>query len=93
MIGGDPNRFLEVIYSGQEIYFCYNNINYFYQGYWEDSYFFMEIWEYDNPEHPYLWQHKGTDPVECLQSFEDAPIFNGRTFRNAEKDIEWLEPY
>ena len=28
----------------------------------------MEIWEYDNPEHPYLWKYLGNGCAEGLQT-------------------------
>ena len=33
MINGDPNDFLDTVYSGQEIFFIYRGNHYMYQGY------------------------------------------------------------
>ncbi len=93
MIDGDPNNFLEVVYSGQDINFRFDGVNYFYQDYWNNGLFYMEIWEYDNPDHPYLWQYQGTKLTECLQAFVEAPIFKGKSFWKVEKEITWLYLY
>ncbi len=38
-----------------------------------------------------LFSTEQESPSECIKRFEDAPIFNGKTFWQAEGEIEWVD--
>ena len=80
MIGGNPNDFLDRIYSCQDTIYIYKGIKYWFQGYMPDSADNKDIWSYD-----------ATTIEQCKQAFIDAPIFDGKTFWDVEQDIEWVD--
>ena len=50
----------------------------------------MEIIQYQPSSEKDLWECNGTTIDECLNAFVHAPIFNGKTFWEAEKKIDWV---
>ena len=53
----------------------------------------MEIFRYapqwDDEE--FIWIHNDVSMQKCLEAFLDAPIFDGKTFWEAESEIEWVD--
>lgn len=90
MINGDPYEFLEHIYSGQDTPYIYHENKYWLQGYTVENGFHMEIF-HCSPPYDYVWEYTGKDPVECMDAFQSARIFNGKTFWEVEKEIEWVD--
>ena len=93
MINGDPYEFLDMVYSGQEILYSYNGIRYFYQGYCKNDVFYMEIFKYDFSNEGFVWKIKTDIDANSIEIFENAPIFEGKTFWEVEKEIEWLDDW
>lgn len=92
MIGGNPNDFLDRIYSCQDTIYQYKGIKYWFQGYMTDSNrVHMEIIQYFPASDREVWSYDGKTIDECWQAFVHAPIFDGRSFWNVEKNIEWLD--
>lgn len=92
MINGNPNDFLEHIYSCQNTIFIYNGIKYWFQGYMPtESSVYMEIFQYQPPSENYFWSYEGKTLEECYHAFLDAPIFNGKTFWSVEDQLEWVD--
>lgn len=92
MVGGKPNDFLDRIYSCQDTVFIYNGIKYWFQGYMPDkSSVHMEIIQYQPPSEKDIWEYDGVTIDECLKAFVHAPIFSGKTFWEAEKNIDWVD--
>ena len=90
MINGDPNDFLDTVYSGQEIFFIYRGNHYMYQGYTQqEGLLTMELIPITEDDKP-VWKCTVAFD-ECLDVFQKAPIFDGKTFWDAEKDIEWTD--
>ena len=86
MVGGKPNDFLDRIYSCQDTVFVYNGIKYWFQGYMPDeNSMHMEIIQYQPSSEKDVWEYDGATIDECLNAFVHAPIFNGKTFWEAEK--------
>ena len=86
MVGGKPNDFLDRIYSCQDTVFVYNGIKYWFQGYMPDkNSVHMEIIQYQPSSEKDVWEYDGATIDECLNAFVHAPIFNGKTFWEAEK--------
>jgi hypothetical protein len=92
MINGKPNDFLDTIYSCQDINYLYHGIQYWFQGYMPDEdTVHMEIFQYKPPKDDYIWEFDGRTIEECMNAFLKAPIFDGKTFWQAEQDIEWTD--
>lgn len=77
--------------GGPEKEFVYNNKNYFLEScYHEDKDLIeMYLFEITDDEAPIIsfW---GKTFQECVDQFENAPIFDGKTIYEAEKDITVL---
>ena len=92
MIGGNPNDFLDRIYSCQDTIYIYNGIKYWFQGYMPDSNtVHMEVIQYQPANNKEIWSHDAATIEQCKQAFIAAPLFNGKTFWDAEQDIEWVD--
>lgn len=92
MIGGNSNEFVDRIYSCQDTIFVYKGIKYWFQGYMPDvNIVHMEVSQYQPPREEYVWTYDGATIEACLQAFLAAPIFGGKTFWDAERDIEWVD--
>lgn len=92
MVGMTVNEFIDKIYYGSEIEFEFNNITYFIQGYKQDEKYHLTV-DYWNKsdgtelEHDYLFSACCLTPMECVDKFEKAKIFNNKTIYEIEKDI------
>ena len=92
MIGGNPNDFLDRIYSCQDTVYVYKGIKYWFQGYMPaDGVVHMEIFQYQPPCERNVQSYDGSSLDECQDAFIHAPIFDGKTFWEVEKDIEWVD--
>ena len=91
MINGDPNKFIDMIYTCQDLVFIYDNVKYWFQGYMEDDRVHMEVFQTEPPKDEYIWEYNGFSIIEGQEAFQYAPIFNNRTFWEVEKDIEWVD--
>ena len=93
MISGNPHEFVEHVYSGQDTIYLYHGIKYWCQGYTygETQVCHMEVFQYQPPSDDYVWEYDSDSMEKCLEAFLDAPIFGGRTFWEAESEIEWLD--
>ncbi len=92
MIGGNVNEFLDRIYSCQDTIYIYNGIKYWFQGYMiNHDTIHMEIIQYQPPNDKLIWSHDDIDIEHCRKAFIKAQIFNGKSFWEAEKDIEWVD--
>ena len=93
MKGMDLNDFINKIYYGDEIEFKFNGTTYFIQGYRENDKFFLcvDYWaktDGTEPEHDYAFSVYCNSLGECVDQFEKAKIFGGKTIYEAEQDIE-----
>ncbi len=93
MINGDPKAFIEGLHYGDEHYFVYDGRKYFIQGLTtEEDGNFLEVFGLDPDNFDYHWiAYSGKNKPFPVAEFERAPIFNGKTFWEAEKDIEWVD--
>jgi hypothetical protein len=90
VINGDSRDFIETIYSGQDIIYRFHGKKYCFQGYNKDDGFFMEIYHCE-PPYEDTWSHFGSDSGQCGDAFQEAPIFDGKTFWDVEDEIEWVD--
>ena len=92
MINGDVGDFVDRIYSCQDTVFIYNGVKYWFQGYMPSfDTAHMEVVQVDPERDGYVWEYNGNSISEGQESFQKAPIFEGKTFWDAEKDIEWTD--
>lgn len=91
MINGDVNEFIDGLYYGDERFFLYEGNKYFLQGYCVDGKPMLELYVIENPAVDFEWHmisHNNEYPVKM---FENAKIFNNKSFWEIEKEIEWVE--
>ena len=92
MIDGNPNDFLNRIYSGQDTIFIFHGIKYWAQGYNNiDGGWHYEIVQYQPPDDSFLWLIDTDSIDDCFKAFLDACIFDGMKFWEAEKEIHWVD--
>ena len=92
MINGDVGDFVDRIYSCQDTVFIYNGVKYWFQGYMPNSdTVHLEVVQVDPERDGYVWEYNGNSISEGQESFQKAPIFDGKTFWEVEKDIEWTD--
>lgn len=58
----------------------------------DDGTYFFEFQQW-KPTASVLWSVKGLDRPVSLDAFLKEPIFDGKTFWECEKEIEWDEEY
>ena len=80
MINGSAEEFIKWLHYGDERFFLYNGNKYFIQGYFKENKPMLELYILESPDNNY--------PVA---EFENAEIFDGKTFWEVEKDIEWVD--
>ena len=101
MIDGNVKEFVDNLYYGSEMYFIFNDKKYFIQGWFDDPVHHLvldydyqtEPFDENNPDcNKYIWEYSSEISDECVKAFLDAPLWNGKTFYEVEKDITWAEP-
>lgn len=91
MKNGNINEFMDKLWGGEELIYTYNGKKYFSQGYTQDdgSYRFeLQLWE---PRVETFWEVIGLTRQESLEAFLKEPLFDGKTFWEAEKEMEWVD--
>ncbi len=91
MINGDINEFMDKLWGGEELIYTYNGKKYFSQGYNDENgeyVFELQLWE---PDVKILWQIIGKENQDSLNAFLKEPLFDGKTFWEVEKEIEWVD--
>lgn len=91
MINGNVNEFVDHIHYGDELVFLYEGKKYFLQGFKLEGLYTLLLDRWDPPGDDYIWVGKGTDKAYPVEKFLNAPIFEGKTFWEAEKEIEWVD--
>ncbi|AOZ95331.1 hypothetical protein [Butyrivibrio hungatei] len=91
MINGNTDDFVSKLWDGEEVIYIYNGKKYFSQGYNLDDgryRFELQLWE---PQGEMLWKVEGLNRQESLEAFLKEPLFDGKTFWEVEKEIEWVD--
>ena len=93
MVNGDPHEFVDHVYSGQDTVYLYHGIKYWCQGYTfrGTKVHHLEVFQYQPPSNDFLWEYESESVAECMEAFLEAPIFDGKTFWEAEPEIEWVD--
>ncbi len=92
MIDGNPNDFLNRIYSGQDTVFVFKGIKYWAQGYnRSNGGWHYEIIQVQPLSENRLWMCDTDTIDDCFKAFIEAPIFDGHRFWDIENDIQWVD--
>ena len=91
MINGDVNEFIDGLHYGDERFFLYDGNKYFLQGYCVDGKPMLELYVIENPEVGFEWRVISDNGKYPVEEFENAKIFNGKSFWEIEREIEWLD--
>lgn len=91
MINGDVNEFVDGLHYGDERFFIYAGDKYFLQGYYVDGKPMLELYVIENPAVDFEWRMISDDDKYPVEAFENAKIFNGKSFWEVEKEIEWVD--
>ncbi len=94
MKNGKPNDFLETIYNGTDLEYTYKNRKYWTEGYAKDNLFWLVVYHCDDKaiedNEGYLINKGFSDGEAAVNYYVNQPIFDGKPFWDAEKDINWL---
>ena len=92
MINGNVNEFIDRIYTYQDTVFIYRGVKYWFQGYMpDDNTVHMEVFQTEPPKDDYVWEYNGNSISEGQDAFQNAPIFDGKTFWEVEAEIKWVD--
>ncbi len=91
MINGNANEFIDGLHYGDERFFLYNGNKYFIQGYLENKTPTLELYVLEPSDSHFKWRAYSNDRNYPVSEFVSAKIFNGKSFWEVEKDIEWVD--
>ena len=91
MINGNVNEFIDGLYYGDERIFMYKGQKFFVQGFSENGYSTIYLARWEPPCDDYIWVGKHPYGAYDVEAFLAAPIWDGRTFWEAEKEMEWVD--
>ena len=91
MINGSAKEFIEGLHYGDERFFLWNGCKYFIQGFFESEKPMLELYVLEPSANDFEWRALSKDNSYPVSEFENAKIFDGKTFWEIEKDIEWVD--
>ena len=91
MINGNAREFIDGLYYGDERFFIFEGNKYFLQGYYVDGKPMLEMYVVENPAVDFAWRMVSNNSEYPVEEFENAKIFNGKSFWEIEKEIEWID--
>ena len=91
MINGDVNEFLDLLSRGFEVVFTFHGKKYFAQGYSEDGLNFKLMVDQWEPEINYFIWTNVTEGDYNIKAFENAKIFEGKSFCEVQDEIVWFD--
>lgn len=91
MLGNDLNEFMDDMYHNPEKEISYYGKRYMITGYVDETceFYTVEVYTIET-ECKELFKFTSKSRFECVEAFEQAKIFDGKTIYEAEKDIEVL---
>ena len=92
MKGGSAQQFIDGLSMCMEQVFVYRGRTMCIQGWAEEDgriLFTLDQWEPWSDDWN-IWRYRAATVDECLQAFLEAPLFDGRTFWEAEGEMELL---
>jgi hypothetical protein len=93
MINGDVDMFINIIHYGDNIYLDYHGKKIFIDGWWKNGIYTLRMVDLDNPEGKsiYNFQLSNEDKEIVVNEFLNKKIWNGKTFLEEAKNIEWCD--
>lgn len=91
MKNGDVKEFVDGLYYGDERFFYYDGCKYFIQGYCESERPILELYIIEPSDSDFVWRSISKNKSYPVSEFENAPVFNGKTFWQVEQEIEWVD--
>lgn len=91
MINGDVREFIAGLNYGDERFFIYKGNKYFIQGYCDEEKYMLEVYIIESKNNNFEWKAVSNNKKYPVDEFENAKIFNGKSFWEIEKEIEWLD--
>lgn len=95
MIDGNANDFIDKLYY-EDHYVLFNENKYYVNGCQSKpdtngSANSVRLEVYNLSENSTVFSVTKSSASECVEAFEKAPIWNGKTFWEAETDMEWVD--
>ena len=95
MINGNTNEFFDNMYHGDEFEISYKEKLYFIQSYYNDfkTYIHEIIVKQTNPkiDNDTIFECKSNNPQQNIEDFQNAKIFEGKSFWEVEQEITWID--
>ena len=92
MINGNITEFLDKVYYGEELFFEYQGIDYFLQGWNKDGEAVMVLDILNQaPFKEYMWECSKASMTECAEEFLNSNIWDGKNFMQIQRDVTWKE--
>lgn len=91
MINGNVREFIDGLHYGDERFFIYDKRKYFIQGYFVKEKPILELYILEPADNNFKWQAVSQDNNYPVTEFENAKLFNGKSFWDVEKNIEWVD--
>lgn len=92
MINGNITDFLDKVYYGEELFFEYQGIDYFLQGWNKDGEAVMVLDILNQaPFKEYVWECSKTSMKECAKEFLNSDIWDRKKFMQIQRDVTWKE--
>lgn len=91
MINGDSKEFIDGLYYGDERFFYYDHCKYFIQGYYTSGKPMLILYILEPSDIDFEWSAVSDNESYPVPEFENAAIFDGKTFWQVEQDIEWVD--
>ena len=91
MINGDPKDFIDGLYYGDERFFYYGHCKYFIQGYYTDGKPMLVLYVLEPSDKAFEWRAVSDNESYPVPEFENAAIFDGKTFWQVEQNIAWVD--
>lgn len=96
MIHGNLEKFIDMIHYGDDIYLIYGNQKIFIDGWWENDIYtlrMMDLSDINNKKSIYNFEISNNDKEIVVEEFLNKKIWNGKSFYDEAKNIEWSEPF
>ena len=91
MINGNLNDFVDGVYYGYEQEFTYRGLTFFIQSLpLDDGCIYLLLDRWNPPADDYILKLPMKDGIYPAEEFLNAPIWDGRTFWEAEGEMEWV---
>ena len=92
MKNGNLTEFVDKLYYGEELEFEYLGKRYFLQGWSEDGISKLTLDAIDHdPFNNYVWECDRESMRDCAEAFIQAPLWEGKTFYQIERDVTWID--